>query len=490
MSMNNEKKAKGKLTGLLGQRKFRYGTYATILTIVVIIVVILLNVALGAVETNWALGVDVTALNATDFDDATYEILKGVQEDVHVYTVYQNGTSTASRVQVDSVLEKYHALNNHVILGNIDPVKEPTRVRKYAGETNLTEGAVIVTSADESRVKLINRNDYSYYQNFANNTYTIFDLESKMTSALVYVTSTATPRVFFLAGHGETDMTASFRYLTNALQQRNYDVASLNLLTDDVTLASGDTLVISNPARDLDDSEYETLHNWLADGGRLMVALDYTVDTDVLPNLNKLLDYYQLSFGKGMISEDESATDNYVSYGPLYLRPNMDADHEITSPLATARQLMVPEVRPINDVTVPESGITYTKLLTSSNRAVVVNGDETSVPGTQTIAMAALKRDINDSSKDVRIVMLGSNYLMLDTQLLYSTENIYFTVNAFDWLVNSDNTVHITSKYVADSVLRVPDATTAWVLAAIVVVAIPLIVLVVGIVVWVKRRRL
>ena len=94
------------------------------------------------------------------------------------------------------------------------------------------------------------------------------------------------------------------------------------------------------------------------------------------------------------------------------------------------------------------------------------------------------------SSKDVRIVMLGSNYLMLDTQLLYSTENIYFTVNAFDWLVNSDNTVHITSKYVADSVLRVPDATTAWVLAAIVVVAIPLIVLVVGIVVWVKRRRL
>ena len=75
MSMNNEKKAKGKLSGLLGQRKFRYGTYATILTIVVIVVVILLNVALGAVETNWALGIDVTALNATDFDDATYEIL-------------------------------------------------------------------------------------------------------------------------------------------------------------------------------------------------------------------------------------------------------------------------------------------------------------------------------------------------------------------------------------------------------------------------------
>ena len=107
MSMNNEKKAKSKMSGLLGQRKFRFGAYATILTIVVIVVVILLNVALGAIETNWALTLDVTAINATDFDDATYEILKGVNEDVHVYTVYQDSTSSASRVQVDSVLEKY-----------------------------------------------------------------------------------------------------------------------------------------------------------------------------------------------------------------------------------------------------------------------------------------------------------------------------------------------------------------------------------------------
>ena len=490
MSMNNEKKAKGKLSGLLGQRKFRYGTYATILTIVVIVVVILLNVALGAVETNWALGIDVTALNATDFDDATYEILKGVESDVHVYTVYQTSNSTASRIQVDSVLEKYHALNNHIILDTIDPVKDPTRVKKYAGDANLSEGAVIVTNAEENRVKLINRNDYSYSQQFGGNTYSIFDLESKMTSALVYVTSSDTPHVYFLAGHGENDMTSSFRYLTTGLQQRNYDVSSLNLLTDNVTLTSGDTLVISNPARDLDDSEYETLHNWLMGGGRMMVALDYTVDTATLPNLVRLLDYYQLSFGDGLIYEDDSSTDNYVSYGTLYLRPNMDADHQITSALSEARQLMIPQVRPINDVTVPESGILYTKLLTTSNRAVVVNGDEKSTPGTQTIAMAALKSDSNDSSKDVRIVLLGSNYLMLDTQLLFSTENLSFTINAFDWLVNSDSTVHISSKYVADSVLRIPDATTAWVLAAVVVVAIPLIVLIVGIVVWIKRRRL
>ena len=122
------------------------------------------------------------------------------------------------------------------------------------------------------------------------------------------------------------------------------------------------------------------------------------------------------------------------------------------------------------------------------NRGVVVYRDEEIYRRPENTDL--IKRDNSDSSKDMRIVLLGSNYLMLDTQLLFSTENLSFTINAFDWLVNSDNTVHISSKYVADSVLRIPDATTAWVLAAVVVGASPLIVLVVGIVVWIKRRRL
>ena len=498
MSMNKENKAKSKskLTSLLGQRKFRYGGYATILTAVVIAVVILLNVAIGAVESNWALSFDVTAINATDFDDATLEILKDVNEDVHVYTLYQDSTTTSARAQVDSVLEKYHALNNHVIIGNIDPVKEPSRVTKYTeGATNLSEGAVIVTSADESRVKLINRSDYSYYQSFANNTYTFFVLESKVTSALVYVTSSETPRVFFLTGHGELDGSSYFTVLTQQLQNRNYDVSSLNLVTDvengDVALVSGDTVVIVDPTRDLEDSEYEILRAWLADGGRLMVSLSFNVDTSLLPNFTRLLDYYQLSYGEGVIYEDDNSTSNYWNGGTINLVPNMDAEHQITSELATSGyNLIVPQARPINEVAIPESGIVYTKLLTTSNRAFVLNGDEKSAPGTQTVAMAALKRDNNDSAKDVRIVLLDSYYLLADTSLLYYSYNLNFAINTFDWLVNSDSTIQIPTKYIADSVLSIPDASTAWTLAAVVVVAIPLIVLIVGIVVWIKRRRL
>ena len=491
--MNNEKKKSKGLAALLGQRKFRYGGYATILTVVVIAVVILLNVALGAVETNWALSLDVTAINATDFDDSTYEIIDGVDQDIHVYTLYQNSTKSSLRVQVESVLEKYHALNSRITVENIDPVNEPTRVTKYAGDTQLSEGAVIVTNGDESRVKLINRNDYYYYStsNYTGSSYTYFTLESKMTSALVYVTSTETPRVFYLSGHNELDASSYCTLLTAQLQNRNYDVSTLDLSSTDVTLEAGDTVIIVDPQRDLNDDEYATLRTWLSEGGRMLCTMDYDVDLSLLPNFVKLLDYYQLSYGDGVVTENEGSTSNYWNGSTLNLVPNMDADHDITKDLASGNSyLVVPSARPINDVAIPESGVVYTKLLTTSQKAVVENGDEVSLPGTQTLAMAMLRQDSEDSKKDTRIVLLDSRYLLADTNLLYYSYNLNFTLNTIDWLVNSDSTVSISSKYIADSVLSIPDSTTAWTLAGIVVIAIPLIVAVAGIVVWIKRRRL
>ena len=491
MSNKNQNKPKSKLGSMLSQRKFRFGTYATILTIVVIAVVILLNIAFGAIEKNWALSIDVTAINVTEFEDATYQVVDAIDQDVYIYTIYQPGTASSSRIQVETVLEKYHALNSHIIIGNIDPVTEPTRVTKYAGDTSLTEGSVIVTNADESRIKLIPRSDYYYYQSYSNSTFTFFALEAKMTSALAYVTSTETPRVFFLTGHNELDASNNITLLSKELEKRNYDVSSLNLLTDDVTLVSGDTVIIIDPARDLTDNEYTTLRAWLSDGGRMLFCLDYNVNTENLPNFIRLLDYYQLSYGDGVIYENEGETSNYWNGGRINLVPKMDNEHQITADMASAGVgLIVPQARPINNVDIPESGVSYTKLLTTSSRATVVNGTDESDPGTQTIALSVLKADPTDSKKDVRIVLLDSAYLLADSNLLYYSYNLNFSIGVVDWLVNSNTTVQISTKYISDSVLNIPDATTAWILTAIVVVAIPLIVVITGIIVWAKRRRL
>lgn len=498
--MNNQEKKKGKFSfaSLLGRSKMRYGTFTAILIAAVLVAVILINVAVGAIETNWALSLDLTATKVTDFSDATYEVLDNVDEEVHVYTIFRDSTSNSTRIQLEEIVNKYHALNKNVKVENINPETNPTLVTKYAGTSNVSEGSLIVTNADESRVKFVSYSDlYSTYTSyFTNTTQQVFVAENRLTSALMYVTSENTPRVFFLSGHGELDSASYLTVMTDQLKNENYDVAALDMTTSDVELVPGDTLVVIDPQRDLTDEQYETLRAWMDQGGRLLFSLSYDVDTTPLQNFKKLLAYYGLAYEDGLVIEDESASSNWTS-ATYMLVPNLDTEHEVTAELATANKyLCMPNCRPIAAVEMPESGYTYSNILTSSSKATVQNGDEISLPGTKILAQTASKTYYDeetssyDSNKDIRIALLSNYYTMADTSLLNYSYNMDFTMSLMSWLVNRDVSVSVYSKTIADTTLRIADSATAWTLAAVVVIAIPLIFLVAGIVVWVKRRRL
>lgn len=63
-------------------------------------------------------------------------------------------------------------------------------------------------------------------------------------------------------------------------------------------------------------------------------------------------------------------------------------------------------------------------------------------------------------------------------------------MTALDWLINSDTTVDVSSKVMANSTLNIPDSQTANRLGIIAIGVMPLAVAVVGIIVWRRRRRL
>ncbi|MBQ3705787.1 MAG: Gldg family protein [Clostridia bacterium] len=487
-----KKEGKGRWLSRLNHRKYRYGWFAVFLTAAVFAAVILLNVAAGRLEQTRAWAKDLNGLNATEFDAATLDVLKLVDEDVYIYTVYQPGTENALRVQVDSILEKYHALNAHVHTGNIDPVTEPGRITQLAGDSVKDEGAVIITNQDESRVKVYNRDDYFGVSTYGNYHFTYLYLERYVTSSLVYVTSSETPHVWFLTGHGEISA-SSCTMLSQALANRNYEVDSLNLSGEAEKLLQNDALVIADPARDLSDEETALLRNWLAAGGRLMVCISYQTDTAALPNLNRILEYYQLAYGDGVIYENENETARYWNGNTLNLVPELVAGHEITDRLIEigSENLIIPQGRPIQPILLPESGAVYSRLLTTSDRAWAAEGNEKGNPGTQILAMAMLRADQNlEKEKDIRIVLMDSAYLLADSSLLYYCYNMNFTVTALDWLINSDTTVDVSSKVMTNSTLSIPDSETANRLGMISIGVMPLLVAAAGIIVWRRRRRL
>ncbi len=490
--MSEKEKKKNSFFSRFNRRKYRYGRLAVLLTAAVFAIVILLNVAVSRLEQTHAWAIDLNGLKATEFDQVTLDVLKLVEEDVHLYTVYQSSTESPLRVQVNSILEKYHALNHHIQVENIDPVTDPSRITRLAGEKELAEGAVIIADADERRIRIYNQDEYFGTTTYGNYHFTYLYLEKFITRALVYVTSKETPHVYFLTGHGEVPLSAC-SMLSQSLETRNYETASLDLSSQADSLKQNDALVIINPARDLTDEEAGFLKGWLAAGGRMMVSLNYQVKTESLPNLIRILDYYQLSYGEGVIQENENETERYWNGNPLYLVPVIDQEHEITKRLIEigSTNLIIPQARPINPVLLPESGTVYTRLLTTSDRAVVVNGAEKGDLGTQTLALAMLDADQNmEKEKDIRIILLGSDYLLADSNLLYYCYDLNFTVTAIDWLINSESTVDVSSKVMTNSTLAIPDSQTAIRFGIIAIGVMPLCVLIAGIIVWRRRRRL
>ena len=498
MSKNSEKK--NRVMGGMRGRRFRYGWFALLLTALFIALVVIINVIAGAAEDKWALKIDASPNSITSFTDQTYDVLSKLGQPVHIYLLYQKSTSGDRRITIEEMVNKYRALSDYITVETIDPVTEPGRVNKYKdANATLSEGSLIVTNEDESRVKLISSGElYSYTMNQYTGSYSVaaFNGESKLTTALMYVTSEDTPKVYFLSGHGEIAMNYC-NYLTQQLTNQNYDVSELTL-GGETKLAAGDTVVLVQPTSDLTDGEYEEMLSFLKSGGRMLFAADPSGDFSAMPNFVKLLDYYGLGFADGVVIEDESSTANYMT-SPLYLVPNMDADSEVTKPLANGR-LILPNGRAVVQSDMPLSGVTYEKLLTTSDRSYrkastsetsVMTREEGDEEGPFALAMSALLQpDYEDPGKDTRIVLIGNLYTVGDSNFLLSSNNLDFSLNCMDWLVNRDVSVYIRSKAVANESLSIPNAGTLWFLSAMVVIVIPAIVLIAGIAVWLKRRRL
>lgn len=491
---------------LLKNRRYRFGGFALLMTVLVVAAAVVVNVVFGVVEDNWALSIDLSPSQVTDFAQSTVDTVAEVDEDIVIYLLYQDGTQTELKVQLEEMAKKYHAMNKHITYDFIDPYTEPTRLARLVDtqQVSLPEGSVIVARADDSKVRYITRTDlyntsyvpdntsswgYSYEQ--------AFNGEAKMTSAIKYVSSDNTPNVYFLAGHNEISMD----YMTvfsGYLEDENYNVQPLTLGTG-VTPQPGDTIVISCPQTDLTDSEFEVLSAWLQDGGRLMMTVDNNVDMNDLSNFKALLEIYQLSFGDGYVVEDGNATDRWISSQTVVI-PELNAEHEITAPMAaTNNYLHVYGGRPINNCDIPLSGVRYETLLTSSEGSYVKPSDSSTAfedsgdaiaNGSQILAYAVEQQhDVVDPNDTTRIVLLSSPYFYADTNFITQSYNIDFAMAAMEWLVNRDVSVIVRASQIINTTLEIPDVGTV-VSIGVVCALIPLGVAVAGTVVWVRRRRL
>lgn len=486
--------------GFLKRRKFRIGGYSILMTLLVVAIIVLINVGVKAAEDRWAFRLDLSFNSLTRFSEQTTTALRELKQDVVFYVLAAQGSENP---MVMEMLGRYRAANSHVDVQAVDPDRNPGLANAFrSADSTFGSNTVIVSNADRSRFKAYASHefiDYGYNEQYQQYYIRSYNYERLFTQAMLYVTAERTPTVYVLQGHGEIAL-SNLAAMRTLLTSNNYEVAELSL-TDEMDAGNADVLLVLSPQKDLTGQERDRIMAYLQNGGNMVYVLDVAAPSG-LPNFQTLLDYYGVGFDDGMVIADLNDGSQYFPMQPTFLLPKLN-DHAITTPLAEANRqaIIIPGTRSIKLPEMNRNEFTVTELLSSRPGSYRMDITDTSraslakqagdAEGPFPLAVSVERRNYMEPAKESRVVLFGSTPSIAAEEMLNSFYNGELLVSTVKWATKDEAVnLSIVSKTAQRAGLQIPSASVFYTLGALVVLVIPLAVLALGVVVWLRRRHL
>ena len=203
-----------KIKKMFSSKSSRNGTYSVGLAVIVIAIAIVINLVAGQLPEK-VRNIDISSNNLYDISSVSTKMLKKLDKKVDLKVITEQD-SVDTRIK--TFVKKYAALSGKVKVEWVDSVLHPSVLQKYN-----TDGNVIVVSCDAtgksttiSFSDIIQSDYYSYYTT-GSASESSFDGEGQLTSAINYVTSEETSKIYRTSGHGE----ATFSSLVSDLLTKN-----------------------------------------------------------------------------------------------------------------------------------------------------------------------------------------------------------------------------------------------------------------------------
>lgn len=491
MKINIKKKLKSagstiKEMGSINKKSLKNGSYSMAVTAIVIAVLVVVNLIVGQIPEKYT-QVDVSTQKLYTISNETVSYLKNLDTDITIYHIVQSGNEDSI---LEKMLTKYKEESKYITVEKKDPVLYPNFTSQYTSD-DVSDNNLIVVAGDKSKV--INYSDLYEtqvdYTTYQTNT-TGFDGEGQIDSAISYVTSENLPVIYTLEGHEELELNSS---LTDSLEKANYDVQSLNLLTQDAVPEDTECLLIAAPQKDLSEEEAQKIITYMEAGGKVMIFTEYT-GTD-MPNLKSVLENYGVTTGDGVIMEED--TGHYIMQRPYYIVPTIDSS-DITSDIkSNNRYVLAPISQPVKTLSDYRDTLEITPLLSTSDKAYTKkdvqnmstyekeDGDE---EGSFQVGVSVTEQVDDDNT--TQLVYFGCASLLDEaTDQQVSGGNTDLVLAALGWMCENDAPViDVTSKNLTMSYLTVPQFDAAY-WSIIVCGVIPVAFLLIGTVIWFKRRK-
>ena len=451
-------------THTAASQRARFGATAGLYTILVIAVLALVNY-LGV---RFNKPVDLTSNKRFTLSQETAKVVGNLKEDATITYFDLSRNFDQSR----GILDRYRNLSSKIHIQYIDLRTQPMRAREYGVRYQGT--AFVEEGGRREEAKSLD--------------------EQGITGAFLKI-SKGVRKVCFVSGSREhpIDQTdgeglSAFKTL---LERDNYQVQAVTLLDKSQVPADCKVTVVAGPKADYTNNEVTALKSYVEGGGRAMFLLDPPLDfrgDHIAENtgLLNLLESWGVTVDKDLVLEDSPVSQIYGPQSPLV---NRYEAHPIVSDLGQ-NYTIFPIVRSLQVKTVGKS--TVAKLFSTGDQAVATTNltsgkvsmaDPNNKKG-PFILGAVGNYDTGKPNEGGRFVVVGcSTFLANDT--ITTALNRDLALNAINWLSSDEDLISIRPKEPEDRRL---DPKGLSIFAYSDILAFPLLIIVGGIAVFMKRR--
>lgn len=495
------------------KRNFKHGTLSVVLTIVFIAVLVVFNIVVGLISERFNTSADLSGGGIYSIDDKTADFLHDLDSNVTI-TVLNDETEfeaqSPAHKQVNEILKKMAIENSGITIDYLILDQNPNFSARFKGET-LAANYIVVESPENERYRIITGDEYitidqeeylnayyaSYYSgaSFDSYDYVFSNIEQEAVSAMMYVSNDDPVRIAFTEGYNELDSTA----LQDLLTKNGYDVEKINLTQVDEIDRDIDFVVMFAPLLDVDVQHIEKLDKYLDNGGSFGKNVVYfaSAQQPETPNIEAFLNDWGMSVGYSVVGQSDS---NYLmSYEMGYFAHYQNILDTQYAGSVYGNKLVTygADLRPVIQIWEDgaRGGVEQEIIMQSYDNAFLyplnVEDDfdlSTAESGIYNDAVVAYR--VHSSTQDIsRLAVFGSDMLAYSGFMGFSNSNNgLFLVNMFNHICGREEGITITPKSFTTSGFDMT-AQQANILAVVLCIVIPVVVITLGIVIWVRRRH-
>ncbi|MCS6893343.1 MAG: Gldg family protein [Deltaproteobacteria bacterium] len=432
------------------KRATKIFSYSSAYLVLVICVVGFANYLFSKSDWMW----DLTQERLFTLSEKTVELVKKINFKIQVVIP----ATDLNRTEINFFKDIFNRLNEHtdkLELVVFNPFAQQTLAREYNLQRNDVGILVMHTENGKRTVKMDSLN------------------ESGFVSALAKLLSDRSGVLGYLVGHGEPELEGlsqdSLSSFVSELKKEGFEIRPVNLVADKKVPENIGALLVIGPSKPLDQSELQLISDYIKNGGRIMMAVDFFGSIE---SIQKLASLVGIEVGEYVVIDPSQSIG-----GPADIVVNEFSMHPVTRGLNANKLVAGSNFVSVNAKNTAkfsddDQGVIGSNIVSSSRNSWAETGISSRKQGTAVEVrfdegvdkagpipvVAVFNKYLDGAKKETKVVVFGSH--MMFSNVLFP---VFFTsdliLNSINWLLDYEEESLVRPKSLLQSMNPIPNQT-------------------------------